>query len=84
MSTVTEQKLELVESGSTTWMNDQFELKIEFERYWVIKPNGEKSICYAERNGHDCPIVDTKSGIWWCLESGIWKKVGNFTIECNL
>ena len=81
--------LELIESDSRTWANDRFELKIEFDRYWVIKPFGQKSICYAERNGNDCPRyendADTNTaGIWWCLESGIWKKAQSFSIQCSL
>ena len=81
------ENIELVEIGPRTWMNDRFELKVEFDRYWVIKPFGEKSICYAERNGYDCPIngneTGRKSDSWWCIESGIWKKAQNFIIECN-
>lgn len=81
--------VELKESNLRIWSNERFELKIEFDRYWVIKPVGGNSICYAERNGNNCPKhendADTNmTGKWWCLESGIWKKAESFSIQCNL
>lgn len=79
--------VELIESGLRIWSNDRFELKIEFDRYWVIKPVDEKSICYTERNGNNCPKYDAgtkRAGDWWCLQSGIWKKAETFSIQCNL
>ena len=81
--------VELIESSLRIWSNDRFELKIEFDRYWVIKPVGGNSICYAERNGNNCPKHDNDAdtnmaGKWWCLESGIWKKAESLSIQCNL